>query len=111
MKLRIHSKRHTTKTLPMIFQLDIRSAEVQVPDKGSLLSYHPEDGFALFVTGFSQLSGGELRQTGTERPLYAHTDRRMVEARAQYHLARKMRKAYRLKDVIIQMKPDLIGPH
>jgi hypothetical protein len=101
--MRSHSIRHKPKILPRIGQLDIRPYPVQVPE-GS--GYVEKPGFALFLTGFDQLSGGELRQVGTERPLYAHTDRRMVKARAKYHLNRKMRRAYRQKDILIQMAPE-----
>ena len=108
--MRSHDKRRKDKFLPQIGMLDIRPYPVMVAKEGSLRlsikDYDKKDGFALFMTAYKQLSGGELKQVGVERPLYARTDRRMVEAEARYHMARKMRKAYRKKDIVIQMKPE-----
>jgi hypothetical protein len=65
-----------------------------------------KNGFALFLTAFDQLSGGQMKQIGEGRPLYAHVDRKSVEARAKYYMGRKMVKAFRQKNVIIRMEPE-----
>ena len=101
--MRSNAKRRKIKFAPQILQFDVRPHKVQVMTDGK---YVPQDGFALFATGYDQLSGGLTKQIGVERPLYAHTDRRMVEARARFHMGRKMRRAYREKVVIVQMKPE-----
>jgi hypothetical protein len=109
--MRLKQQRKKPGFIPQIGMLDIRPYPVMVRKADRLLftsidDYDKVDGFALFLTAYDQLSGGELKQVGVERPLYGHTDRKTVEAKAQFHLARKMRRAYREKDILIQMKPE-----
>ena len=115
--MRSHSKRKESappKVLPQIGQLDIRFHPVMVlasPDdpKAQLIEHQfweEKDGFALFLTAFDQLSGGRLKQIAPGEALYAHTDRKSVEARARFYMGRKMVKAFRKKNVTIRMEVE-----
>ena len=114
--MRSNSTRNATKAkakvLPQIGQLDIRYHPVMVlcksdDPKAQFIERafrKEQDGFALFLTAFDQLSGGQMKQIGEGRPLYAHVDRKSVEARAKFYMGRKMVKAFRLKNITIQME-------
>jgi hypothetical protein len=61
------------------------------------------NGFGLFLTFYNPAPEGR-KQVTPGRPLFGSVDRRSVEARARFHLSRKMAKAYLAKGATICMK-------